>query len=762
MAKHKDDITGHLWVEQGELRQADVADVAPVVPIDRLYTFIIPDRLRGALAVGQRVRVPLGRRGRLVDGFVLEIDRRPWRSALREIDSVIDEESYLSPHLVELGRRIAAYYCAPLGQTLKAMTPQAVRLERGLTPVRYVSLAPRPPAEEGDAVRMSPKRRRVLEVLSHAGGPVRLETLVESAGASPAVVRGLEKAGLVHVEVRKELHDTVDFDLPAAEPDFALNDEQRQSLDTIAQKMDAGGFSATLLYGVSGSGKTEVYIHAMRRAVAAGRQAILLVPEIVLTTQLVQRLAARFTDVAVMHSGLTDVQRSIIWRKIASGEKKVVIGTRSAVFAPCPALGLICVDEEQEGSYKNLQAPRFHVRDVAIMRAHLLGIPIVLGSATPSLEMWHNSVTRPDYTRLTITRRVQAQPLPRVHVVDMREEMLVHGRGTIISRLLDMKLAETLARGEQAVILMNRRGFATRVFCPNCRTRIECPDCNVALVVHLAAGRALCHYCHRGVQIPTACPNPSCGAALIHHGAGTQRAEALLRQRFPDARIQRVDSDTMRHRSHYQKVIDDFAARRTDVLLGTQMIAKGLDFPAVSFVGVLDADMASAATDFRAAERAFQLITQVAGRAGRAGTPGEVVVQTTMPESPAVTCAVQHDYAAFAERELRARQRTMLPPFVRLARVVLMHERESSARDEGEALAGRAREVIRGRGLAGADVLGPNPCPLLRLRGRYRYDLLLRANEAGTLHTLLAELGGPGLRIKGGSVLIDVDPVAMA
>ncbi len=759
---HVSDTSGHLWVEEGEQQEGVVAEVAPLIPTNRTYSFSVPEPLGGSPALGQRVLVPLGRRGRLVEGFVVGLDRRVWESTLRPIDSLVDSASFLTPELLELGREIAVHYACPLGRTLKALTPEAVRRESGLKTVRYVRLMK--PVEEivDSGKRLSEKRRRILETLAPEHEPVPVDPLLDSTGVSPAVLRAMAHEGWVEITVRKILVEADPPDVALIEPTFELNEEQRQALEKIHTEIDAGRFSVTLLFGVSGSGKTEVYIRAIRRVVAAGRQAILLVPEIVLTTQLVGRLASRFPDVAVNHSGLTDGERSRLWRQVAVGDKKVIIGTRSAIFAPCPALGLICVDEEQETSYKNLQAPRFNVRDVAIMRGNRLGIPIVLGSATPSIETWYNTEHRSHYRRVCIHRRVKDLPMPDVHIVDMRDEYVEQKRMVVFSRLMERLLAETLHRNEQALLLMNRRGYANRIYCPACKTSIVCPNCNVNLVVHSVRGQSICHYCRSRIETPTVCPNVTCGERLIQSGVGTQRVEDVLATLYPRARVQRVDSDTMRHRDQYQQIVDDFEARKIDVLVGTQMIAKGLDFPHVSFVGVVHADTSALAADFRAHERLFQLITQVAGRAGRADASGRVVVQTTTPALPALRHALKHDYQSFVAEELPARQRAGLPPFCRLARIVLSNSREETVRREAEALYGHIHEAINRLALPGADVIGPTPCVLSRLRGKYRYDLLLRATDAMVLRQLIAHLEQSNtLSTKAGSVIVDVDPVSL-
>jgi primosomal protein N' (replication factor Y) len=757
------DSAGYLWVEEGEQHVGVVAEVAPVIPVHQTYTFAVPDSLAGALSPGQRVRVPVGRSGRLVPAFVLTLDRRVWDSTLRPIDSLIDEESYLTEDLIELGRRISTYYCCPLGRTLKAITPEAVRRQRGLRTVRYARLMVKADEIRAEGTRMGAKRRTLLEHLKTAGAPVEVKSLLVETGVSSSVLRAVVTKGWVEIATRKELPVEPMFGGPTVEPEFSLNTEQQEALVRISTAIDKGEFSATLLFGVSGSGKTEVYVHAIRRVVAAGKQAILLVPEIVLTTQLVQRLACRFHDVAVVHSGLTGSRRSIIWRQIASGEKKVIIGTRSAVFAPCADLGLICVDEEQETSYKNLQAPRFHVRDVAIMRAHQLGVSVVMGSATPSIETWYNSMHRAGFDRAILHKRVKDLPLPEVAIVDMREEYRRQHRTVLLSDLLINRLRETLDRKEQAVLLMNRRGYASRMYCPSCRSLLHCPNCSVSLVVHATTGESICHHCHAKMPTPTLCPSVGCGAKLIRLGAGTERVEDIVSRMFPGVVIRRVDSDTMRHRVHYQQVVDEFESRAIDVLVGTQMIAKGLDFPHVTFVGVIDADVGASAMDFRAQESLFHLMTQVAGRAGRDDRAGRVVVQTMSPDMPGLRFAVRHDYESFVENELKVRRQAGLPPFRRIARLVLAREREETARCDGQALADRLREIIADQDHEHVEVWGPHPCPLIRLRGQYRYDLLVLAPLPSTIQEILGELrASRELRKEVQSLTIDVDPVSLS
>ncbi len=754
--------TGFLWVEEGERFEGMVVEVAPIIPTNRTYSFSVPASLTESIRLGHRVEVPIGRRNRLVRGFVVGLDRKEWQGTLQPIASVVDPTSYLDHKLIDLGRRISQHYACPLGQTLKALTPEPVRRQSGMKTIRYARLALAIGEIVASGARITPGRQAVLDVLAAATHPIPLDSLLQTTATSRATLQAIAKRGWVQITEHKELRDDPDTPVPLVEPSFELNAEQNHALERINQRIDDGGFSVTLVFGVSGCGKTEVYIRAIRRVVAAGKQAILLVPEIVLTTQLVKRLTSRFENVAVNHSALTGAQRSVLWQRIAGGEKTVVIGTRSAVFAPCPNLGLICVDEEQESSYKNLQAPRFNVRDVAILRGKQHDIPVVLGSATPSIETWYNSIHRDHYERITIRHRVKSLPMPKVHLVDMRDENAECKQNVVVSRSMERMLSLTLQRGEQSLILMNRRGFANRLYCPSCRISLTCSNCNVGLVVHTSTGDSICHYCRHRMPTPTKCPNVMCGERLVQLGLGTQQVEDVLRNRFPHARIARVDSDTMTRRNHYEETVRDVENHRIDIVVGTQMIAKGLDFPGVSFVGVISAEPAGTGADFRAHERLFQLITQVAGRAGRHDQAGTVVVQTTSPAIPALTFALNHDYESFVEAEMKSRQAVGLPPYSRLARVVLAHPREATARQEAEALHGRIDDAITSLSLEHADVLGPTPCMITRLRGRYRYDLLIRTLTASAMQTVLDHLNKThGLRTKAESLILDVDPLSL-
>ena len=733
-----------------------MARVAMLAAVDGEYSYAVPPELAGQVEPGRRVLVPFGRNRKPQPAFCVAVGPEAWTRTLRPLAGVIDDRRLLDDGLLQLGRWIARYYCCPLGRTLAAMVPEAIRRQTGFRTVRILRLT----GNEDPSARRSVARDAVISALRDHPEGLPLPVLLERSGAGHGAVSAMLRRGLLAETTTREPAEAPDFDRPVDEPAFALNTFQQAAVDRITALVRQEQFRAVLLFGVSGSGKTEVYVRAIRDTLQAGRQAILLVPEIALTTQIVQRLAGRFRDVAVIHSGLTGSRRSLTWAAIARGEKRVVIGTRSAVFAPCPALGLIVVDEEQEPSYKNLQSPRFNTREVAIKRAQMARVPVVLGSATPALETWYTSGRLPFFEMLRLPERVAGLPMPEVRFVEMDQRQSLGVR--LLSEPLEQALGETLDRGEQAVLLLNRRGYATFLVCGRCRTPVSCPHCRAGLVFHRTTGLARCHHCGTSVPVPARCPDASCGGKVARWGMGTQRLEHETRDRFPGARILRADSDTMLRAADYEQAVESLVERRIDVLIGTQMIAKGLDFPGVSLVGVVNADTCMTAADFRAAERTFQLITQVAGRAGRAEAGGKVVVQSLMCDEPALTFAAAHDYEGFARHELELRRRNGWPPFSRLARVIVAHRNPGRAERDAAALCAAVRDHIQTHALA-ADVLGPQEAQLSRLRNLYRREFLIRAADAARLmETMLHLRNHDVLTPMTPNATIDVDPVSFA
>ncbi len=748
----------------------EFVSVALPLPLDREFHYRVPERLRHLLAVGQRVLVPFHHRK--LAGFATSFVDAPKVAELLEVLAVLDARPLISESMMRLARWIGRYYACGPGEALEAMLPAPVR--RGSTARTVVRVFPAAPAARLEAEREArrsrfPRQSDVLDVVLGADsreGILLSELLALSHARSASPVRTLARAGLLRL--RRES--------PSGEPapvygeeerTVVLNAEQEAFLAAIRARLDQGGFETFLLHGVTGSGKTEVYLRAIGRVVETGRQAIVLVPEISLTPQTLGRFRRRFRRVAVLHSQLTDADRSEQWNSILRGEAEVVVGPRSAVFAPVPRLGLLVIDEEHETSFKQQNAPRYHARDVGVVRASLEGAAVVLGSATPSLESHHNAGIG-KYRRLVLSRRVDDLPLPDVEIVDpsrepghalapdpgLRDSSRKPRKLRFLSRRLQMLLEERLGRGEQAILFLNRRGHSTTVMCPRCGWVLRCGSCDVTLTFHKSRRRAACHYCLREVEAPSACPD--CKTGIVRYlGAGTEKVEEELAELYPSARVSRMDSDTMRRQHAHASTLEAFRQGRIQVLVGTQMIAKGLDFPNVTLVGIVSADTAMNLPDFRATERTFQLVSQVAGRTGRGARPGRVIIQTLRPEHFCIRAAAAHDFAAFADQELQFRKVLRYPPYSHLMRTTF------EGRDEREvrAAAHAYRERIASRAATcGAEVLGPSPAPIPRVDQNYRYQLLVKAPDGPALYRIHRGEVPPGGR-RAVKMILDVDPV---
>jgi primosomal protein N' (replication factor Y) len=608
-------------------------------------------------------------------------------------------------------------------------------------------------------VRLGTRQRELLDLLKRSPDGIAAAGLKTRGIASGTLARlaGLGLASIARRPVERDPFERGAALAAEASPRHELTMEQAaalQRLRELAASQRAGGaFQPALLHGVTGSGKTELYMRLAEDVRRSGRGVLLLVPEIALTPAVAAIFRAAFADrVAIQHSGLSDGERHDQWQRIRRGDVDVVVGTRSAVFAPIGSLGLIVVDEEHDGSFKQEESPRYNGRDVAIMRARQAGAFVVLGSATPSMESYQNAqIGR--YALVSLTRRILDRPLAAVRVVNMREEYAAAGPDLVISDALGEALAGRLERREQSIVLLNRRGYATAVFCRQCAATLECPNCSVSLTVHKAIGRAQCHYCNLSIGVPKACAQCA-GPYLEHMGFGTERVEAVIHERFPAARVARVDRDTIRRRGAITAILESFRSGAIDVLVGTQMLAKGHDFPNVTLVGVISADVGLGLADFRAAERTFQLLTQVVGRAGRGSVAGDAIVQTLYPNHYSIRHACHQDYAAFFADELGYRQAMRYPPAVALINVVVKAATRQAAMDDARALVAalRAHPAFR--------VLGPAPAPLGRLKGEYRAQFFLKGTHRTAMReALLAALGArPDL---GRRVTVDVDPISV-
>jgi primosomal protein N' (replication factor Y) len=609
------------------------------------------------------------------------------------------------------------------------------------------------------AKRLSEQQQEVINILSDADDALALSELLEQAGVSASVVRTLEKRGIVEVFAREVRRDPLAH-LKQQQMDLVqLNGEQQRALDLIIEKIDRREYATFLLHGVTGSGKTEIYIRAMLEVTRKGMSALMLIPEIALTPMFSRRLRAHFGDaVAILHSSLSDGERMDEWRRIKEGEARVVIGTRSAVFAPLENLGVIVIDEEHETTYKQDESPRYHGRDTAIMRAAQAKAVVVIGSATPSLESFHNAHTgKSSYIKLE--SRYGNRPLADVQAVDMREVFKRHGKQQTFSDELKQAIVETYERKEQAIILLNRRGFSSFALCRTCGEALKCINCDVTLTYHRFNSSLVCHYCNYMRPAPKICPQ--CDGVYIQYvGEGTEQIEAKLKELFPDMNIARADRDTTRKRGTLEHLLMEFSAGTIDLLVGTQMLAKGHDFHNVTLVGVISVDVGLSLPDFRAAERTFQLLTQVAGRAGRGSLPGRVIIQTYHPDHYALVCAKEQDYEEFYRREINFRRSMHYPPFTALINICVRDKEFDKANNAASDLARELREFAKDASLR---VLGPAPAPIARIKSEHRFQILIkarsrkRAREALDFGMERVILAGHNPR----SFSIEVDPISL-
>lgn len=797
-------------------------EVAINIPSDRTFTYAVPAETRTDVAVGKRVLVPFGKRsltGTIV-GVHRSTDRKDTKEILRVLDrdplfheadlrffrwaadyyftplgralgeilpGGIDVESRLwavrhgdAPDVTALQRKLLdGLGRQPAGMPLRrlekemgkgGLMAELRKLEkRGLVTLeerlgepsvkekreRIVTARERP----AEPVKLSERQGRALADLEALGGTARVAALSDIENPLP-VLKALEKKGLVRLGFEETLRNP---DVPGAigraDVPLELTTEQKRALAAILRGVSSRAFSPFLLHGVTGSGKTEVYIHAITEALRQGGRVLYLVPEIALTPQLIGRLASRFpaSEIAVLHSGIGTAMRYDQWRKIERGEARIVVGARSAVFAPVDDLRLIVVDEEHDASYKQDERMPYNARDLAVVRAKQLGVAVVLGTATPGLQTFYNTQAK-EFAYLALTKRVEEREMPRVEVVDMKNERDADGRVRSMSRLLTDHIGRTLQAGKQALLFLNRRGFNTYHYCGDCAHVFRCLNCSVSLTHHRSEGALRCHYCDFAVKAPPACPECG-GGRVLSYGLGTERLAAEVEALFPKARVARMDSDTTSRRGSHERILRALGQGEIDILVGTQMITKGHDFPDVTLVGVISADTALNMPDFRAAERTFQLLTQVSGRGGRGETPGTVVIQTVNPGHYAIQRTCGHDFAGFYEDEIGLRRDLGYPPFSRMVNLLVSGTGKEQV-EKGATTLGRRAARIAGTGeFAGKlTVVGPMEAPLGKVRGRYRWQMLARGRQVRTLHAFIRRLLAEA-DIRGCEVRVDVDPM---
>ncbi len=798
------------------------ADIALPVPLDQVFTYVLPDAIAPAVRIGCRMLVPFG--SRTLSGVVTRVHDEVPEGEVRAALRLLDTDPVIEDHMIALGRWIANYYCAPVGEVLRGMVPlsgevrkskifsltdagrdaarqlflgveeedptlQILRLLesrsssesflrkkvngasvalRSLSKKGYVEVedvhADRDPLRaasarlrlQAPALRPEGKfrksERELLAFLELHPGYHNLAELEGTLKGASEAARALARRQVLTLEVAFESASAYPFKAPPV-----LNGQQQEAFDSIRQAVELGHFAPFLLQGVTGSGKTEVYLRAIEATLATDRNCLLLVPEIALTPAVAGQFYHRFGDgVAILHSAFQDAERAEQWRRIRSGRGRVVVGTRSGIFAPVQNLGLIIVDEEHDGSYKQQETPRYSGRDVAVMRARMAGACVVLGSATPSLETRYN-VQRGKYRILHLTERVERRPMPSVELVDMRVEFLETRKQETFSRRLVEVVQEKLRSGEQVMLLHNRRGFSTFAACRSCGERVQCINCSVALTYHRRDKRMLCHYCGYAAAVPAVCP--ACKSDKIYFlGIGSEKVEEELHRSFPGARIARLDRDTAGGKRTVETILTAFRERAYDILVGTQMIAKGHDIPNVTLAGVISGDIGLGMPDFRAAERTFQLLTQVAGRAGRGHLAGQVVIQTINPEHYAIRMAAAQDFGAFYDKEMEFRRAMRYPPFAALANVIL----RSRKQEDALRLSSEISHLLTPPP-ANMRVLGPAEAAVPRMKDEYRYQLLLKAVDRKVLNDTLQRLRSYALEHKWSptAMSIDVDPISL-
>ncbi len=724
------------------------------------FSYSIPDTLN--VEIGCGVRVPFG--SRLLQGVVVRVTDNPSFPDTRDIECLLSPLPIVSQERIELALWIADYYVSPLWSSIALFLPPGFERNTAIKPksLKYLALSPGYESIKSDSLvagrSASVKQRAVLDLLAESGGRLPVPEVLRQLHLNRSVIRSLAAKGLVkeeEIEVSRDPLARREFPL---ELPFTFTDNQSQAWQPIEAAMNGQGDASAshifLLHGVTGSGKTEIYLRALQETIKQGKKGICLVPEIALTPQIINRFFARFPGrVAVFHSKLTPGEQYDEWTRIKQGDFDIVIGPRSAIFSPQPDLGLIILDEEHEWAYKQSdQTPRYHARDVAVQLARLTGSTMIMGSATPDIETYYKAV-KGEYRIIELKERITplgSSPLPEVTIVNMRDEFKA-GNRSIFSRPLKSHIKQALEQQQQIILFINRRGQSTLIECMNCGFVPSCKRCSGSLTYHSAENRLVCHHCRRAYPVLKVCPN--CRSREIKYfGIGTETVEAEVRKLFPYARMLRFDSDTMSKAREYEKTINLFRKKEIDILVGTQILAKGLDFPGVSLVGVVNADTGLNLPDFRSGERTFQLLCQVSGRAGRGIVAGKAIIQTYNPAYYAIGFAARHDYAGFYESELNYRREFGYPPFSRMARLVYSHSNQDKCRTEAERVALKIQLMIEEQGIDGFKLIGPAPAFVARLRGKYQIQFIILG---GNVQNILDKMDFPA------GWIIDVDPVGM-
>ena len=739
-------------------------EVVLPLPLRQGFYYRCPPSLCTQLRTGQRVLVPF--QNRKLTGFVvntrpdLPVEFRPFAD-LKEIIQLLDEDPLVPPELFRLSQWISEYYFAPLGEVLKASLPPTLHGSQSKSPPVKAQLGVAlQSAYQGllQEQSITAKQRSVVNLLEKTVQPVLLSKFLDISGASPAILHALEKKGIVTISKESVLRDPLrDIEIEASPPPLELTLEQLAALNDLNRFLEQQSYVPILLHGVTGSGKTEIYLNLIEILLSRQEDSLMLMPEIGLTPRVAREFRARLgRTVAILHSALGAGERHDEWWRIRRGQAKVVIGTRSAIFAPLLNLRLIVVDEEHDDSYKQQESPRYNARDLALVRGRMAGALVVLGSATPAVESFYHA-RNGKYQYLRLASRVQDRPMPKVRLIDMKTEFATKGR-SVVSSELETAIRDRLDRKEQVLILLNRRGFSACLLCRSCGQNIQCRNCSISLAYHKSKNRLLCHYCGFQQKIPGKCP--ACTSEYLYLvGEGTEKIETLLAKTFPAARLSRLDRDTAQGKNARTRILGGFQRQEVDILVGTQMISKGHDFPNVTLVGILSADNSLAFPDFRSAERTFHLLTQMSGRAGRGNLPGEVLIQTFFPDHYCFKYVLQHDYEGFYEKEVRFRRFMHYPPFSGLA---VMQARDKNLQAAANAI-NQVGKLLRSFANDRIRILGPALAPLARIKSEHRFQIIVKSESRKHLNTILrklltqAELQRVDLR----RIHIDVDPVSL-
>ncbi|MFN3532728.1 MAG: primosomal protein N' [Candidatus Brocadia sp.] len=779
------------------------AEVVVNIPLNKVFHYSVPPHLRETLTAGMRVKIPFG--NKITTGFCVGFTHTPFTEKTKDIISIIDKTPLTDDLMLKITRWLSSHYCCGWGEAIYAVIPPVVRSrikEKWNTFVRcsgHASVLNQEVLMQMKA--RAPKQAKALEILLEHPSEISAKELIRISGCKMPGLRQLEKKGFIILE--NKLPDTANMPrtIDMLQQHLTLTPEQRNAFDIICKKLaglyhrnQTSASSATpqfpsseggdqgevkilnwekeslpyntiqsypgvmLLHGITGSGKTELYLQTIAKVIEQGRKAIFLVPEISLTPQTIQRIKARFNRVAVLHSNLLGIVHQSQWDDIKEDKVDIVIGARSSIFAPLKNVGLIIIDEEHENTYKQENNPRYNARDIAILRATYENALVIMGTATPSLESYYQALSG-NYEKVVLSRRIGELQLPPVDIVDMGEEVRKRRGYNIISQRLQYYMNQSLARNEQVILFLNRRGFAPYIHCKRCGFVLKCKRCDIPMTFHKKFNTTLCHYCHAEVHPPESCPD--CLANTINYrGFGTEKIEDEIKAKFPNYKIIRMDSDSMRVRDAHEKALTAFGRGEFQILLGTQMIAKGLDFPNVTLVGVVSADTILNLPDFRASERTFQLISQVAGRTGRGSKGGRVVVQSFNPRHYSITYAAAHDYEGFARKELEYRKQLNYPPFGKLARIVFRSPHEDKAKEKSSIVADKLKEFAKTSG-SPLEILGPSPSPMTKINNLFRWHILLKAQNHTNIHNALHAVTDMLKPSKIVQTMVDVDPYMM-